>query len=255
MKSKKTRSKKITKTKKQTPSSEEKLNNLLQFAAILAISAILLNYLMATHRDMTFEKRAIGSQVNFMLNLIGINSSFYEQVVRINNYPEKNQTIMQLSRYLDEKKEANGQVELRAKHIHPDDEKIIKEYIKKEQSKGNPIYYSPSYVITTGKLGETQVEIIPECIGWIGLFAIASLILATPGIALRKKTKAILAALPIMYLVNLLRLTTTIYIGTKAGETALQFTHDILWRIILIGTALIIWLAWYIKNKPEKSKN
>ena len=240
---------KKTSTVKKTR--EKKLNNLMQFIAILTIAAILLSYLMATERQMTFEKRLVGNQVTSLLKLTGINANFYEQVIRINNYPGKNQAIMQLSRYLNEKKQVKGQTEIRAKHIHPDDEKIIQEYIKELQQQGNPVYYSTAYIITNNGKQEMQIEIIPECIGWIGLFAITALILATPRIKIRKKLKALIIALPLMYAVNILRLTTTTYIGYKAGETALHFTHDLLWRTILIGTAIIIWLAWYSKNKPN----
>ena len=250
MKSKKIRNNKTTETK-QKNKTEEKLNNLLQFIAVLAIAAILLNYLMAIDRNMTFEKRAVGKQVTLMLKATGINASFYEQVIRINPYPKTDQAAMQLSRYLNERKQVQGQIELRAKHLNPDDAQIIQKYVEEEQAKGNPIYYSTAYIITTGEFGETQIEIVPECIGWIGLFAIIALILATPKINLRKKAKGILIATPIVYLVNLLRLTTTIYIGTKAGEAALHLAHDILWRIVLIGTAIIIWLAWYTRNKPN----
>ena len=240
-----------TKKTKNKTKEEEKINNLLQFIAILTIAAILLSYLMATERQMTFEKRLVGNQVTQILKLTGINADFYEQVVRINNYPGKNKAIMQLSRYLNETKSIGEETEIRAKHVHPDDEQIIKRFIKTEQDKGNPIYYSTAYIITNKGSQEMQIEIIPECIGWIGLFALAALILATPKINLNKKLKALAITLPIMYLINLLRLATTIFIGYKAGETALHFTHDILWRIILIGTALIIWITWYLKNKPK----
>ena len=240
-----------TKKTKNKTKEEEKINNLLQFIAILTIAAILLSYLMATERQMTFEKRLVGNQVTQILKLTGINADFYEQVVRINNYPGKNKAIMQLSRYLNETKSIGEETEIRAKHVHPDDEQIIKRFIKTEQDKGNPIYYSTAYIITNNGNQEMQIEIIPECIGWIGLFALAALILATPKISLNKKLKALAITLPIMYLINLLRLTTTIYIGYKAGETALHFTHDFLWRTILTGTAALIWLIWYLKNKPK----
>ncbi len=88
-----------------------------------------------------------------------------------------------------------------------------------------------------------EVEIIPACVGWIGLFAVSALIIAYPA-RLKKKLFGLALALPAMYTVNILRLFTTVIIGYYKGINALAFAHNFLWKTTLILSAFIIWVAW-----------
>ena len=99
---------------------------------------------------------------------------------------------------------------------------------------------------------ELQVEIIPECVGWMGLFAIVALILAYPTVEWRKRMIGLILFIPLMYLVNILRLTTTIYAGYHYGMGVFEFVHSFLWKTVLIGFALLFWILWLYFIVDEK---
>jgi len=99
---------------------------------------------------------------------------------------------------------------------------------------------SSDVIIKTGWL---ETKIIPACVGWFGLFAVSALIIAYPA-SIKKKATGLIISLPIMYTVNILRLTTTISIGYYKGLRALAFVHDFLWKTVLVTSAFALWLLW-----------
>jgi exosortase/archaeosortase family protein len=93
-------------------------------------------------------------------------------------------------------------------------------------------------------------------VGWIGFFAVSALILAYPRKTLRSKLFGVAIALPLMYVMNILRLGTTLASWYYGGARVLDFTHDLLWRTVLIFWALALWLFWvkYISVPVKKVK-
>ena len=104
-----------------------------------------------------------------------------------------------------------------------------------------------------------QVEIVQECVGWLGLFAVAALILAYPRVPWGKRVFGLAFALPIMYIINLLRVFTTLYLGYHHGQEVFEFVHSVLWKTLLVGFALLIWWLWLkfvvdAKETPKRKK-
>ena len=110
-----------------------------------------------------------------------------------------------------------------------------------------------SYGTNLVNYGGITLVIVNECVGWMGIFAVTALILAYPGVSWKKRAKGILVAVPTLYAVNLMRLVTTFSAGYYFGSGALYFTHDLLWRTVLIIFALLFWSAWIYFSVEGKS--
>lgn len=89
-----------------------------------------------------------------------------------------------------------------------------------------------------------EVQIIPECVGWIGIFAVSALVIAYPRVPWRKRAVGLLITLPTMYVINVLRLVTSVYSAYIGGIRTFEFTHNTLWKATLILCALGLWMVW-----------
>lgn len=94
--------------------------------------------------------------------------------------------------------------------------------------------------------------LIPEC-GAIEIMAIfLAAVLAFPTLW-RKRLIGLLAGIPIMYSVNIFRLTVLAVIGamdTSLGRTWFNFAHEYVWQAIYIIFVVAVWLLWveYVKR-------
>lgn len=104
----------------------------------------------------------------------------------------------------------------------------------------------PSYVF--------HFIVVPEC-GAIEVMAIfLSAVLAFPTRA-RKKLLGLLLGLPLMYLVNIFRLSCLAIIGAlDGGGEWFNFAHHYVWQAIYIVFVVGVWLAWVeyvVRRKPS----
>lgn len=103
------------------------------------------------------------------------------------------------------------------------------------------------------RMGDVRGLVVPECVGLYGIFAVAALFAAGPGKA-REKLKGLAWAIPLMYAVNLLRLSTSFYSFYAYGMEAFALIHGILWKTILVLSSAIIWGAWLRSRKATSEK-
>lgn len=89
-----------------------------------------------------------------------------------------------------------------------------------------------------------QFEISPDSTGWKGIFLISALVLSTPAISFRRKTKHLIFFLPIVFLINLFRIISTILIGLNFGLKAFDFWHSVLWSYGFLGIVIALWSVW-----------
>lgn len=89
-----------------------------------------------------------------------------------------------------------------------------------------------------------HIGIDAACTGYSSMLAFAALVTALPNIKWKKRLKGFLVGLPILYVANLARITTTILLGVRFGEKVLDIAHTLLWRQGLILVVLITWGAW-----------
>ncbi len=94
----------------------------------------------------------------------------------------------------------------------------------------------------------------PVCIswdstGWKSIYALTALVIATPLIVWKKKLKFLGIGMPLIFLINYLRIVTTILISLKFGWQHFEIVHTIIWREGLILAVVAIWYVWLRKEK------
>jgi len=104
-----------------------------------------------------------------------------------------------------------------------------------------------SYLIMTKGV---WFEIVEACTAWRDAIGLIALVVAVPGVAFSKRLWSLLG-LPVIYVVNILRLATTIAIGNYY-PSLLVLAHDVLWKFFSAVFIVIIWAAW-LKWAPEGS--
>lgn len=227
---------------------EEKLADLGRFVAVLTVASVLLFYISSLNLEMSFSRRQVALQTNGILRTAGVNSEFYRHSITI---PEDSKALPEASERFGNlgmtRVRKKGSYQFLADSLHPQRERILNQYVGNLREEGYRVYTSPSLIYVRN--GESnfksfQVDIIPECVGWIGLFAVIALIIAYPGATWRERFLGTILAVPLMHLMNLIRLTTTIYAGWSQGIAFLNIVHDFLWKTLLIFWALFLWIIW-----------
>lgn len=87
--------------------------------------------------------------------------------------------------------------------------------------------------------------ITQDCLGWKSIAAFTGLIFASTE-KYRKNLKYIFAGTAMIFLANIARIVTTIYLS-HTGIISFQIIHDTLWKWSLTGLVLILWILWFEK--------
>jgi exosortase/archaeosortase family protein len=88
-----------------------------------------------------------------------------------------------------------------------------------------------------------------DCTGWKSMYVLTALAIATPLIGWKSKLKFLGIGIPIIFVINYLRITTTMLIALKFGWQYLDVVHNFLWREGLILAVVLIWYIWLRKEK------
>lgn len=105
------------------------------------------------------------------------------------------------------------------------------------------------YFITTLIGNKYQlIEISWDSTGWKSLYALTALTLATP-VVLKKKLKFLLIGLPALFLINYIRIVSTLLVAFTYGFQYFDIVHLILWREGLIIAVVVLWYLWIWKIK------
>lgn len=102
-----------------------------------------------------------------------------------------------------------------------------------------------SYLIMTKNV---WFEIVEACTAWRDAVGLLALVVAVPSVSFSKRMWSLLG-IPIIYAVNLLRLSTTIAIGNYY-PSLLVLAHDVMWKFFSAIFLVIIWACW-LKWAPE----
>lgn len=86
--------------------------------------------------------------------------------------------------------------------------------------------------------------IIPDCTGWKSMLFLFALVLAVPGVSLRKRAWGIALGLPLVWLGNLARVVGVVAAQGAWGTDAALVIHDWLFQAGLVALVLGIWTAW-----------
>ncbi len=105
--------------------------------------------------------------------------------------------------------------------------------------------------VGTGMAQPLVFFISADCTAWKSMLFFAALAVAVPGISWRKRGMGMLAALPVIWAVNLFRIIVSVHAINSYGMEFGMFLHDVLWQIGLAALVLVLWAAWLqaAKNK------
>lgn len=109
------------------------------------------------------------------------------------------------------------------------------------------------YSIFTFICGELdKIDVSWDSTGWKSLYTLASLTLAV-SYPMKKKLKFLAVALPAVFLINILRIVSTIALSPAFGcenfHNIFDIIHTTLWREGLILVVVGIWVGWLLKVK------
>jgi len=89
-----------------------------------------------------------------------------------------------------------------------------------------------------------KIEISFDSTGWKTLYALFALTLATPKRRNDEKMKFLIWGLPLLFVVNFLRIVTTILVAVFYGFQYFEVVHIFLWREGLIVAVVLLWYLW-----------
>jgi exosortase/archaeosortase family protein len=89
-----------------------------------------------------------------------------------------------------------------------------------------------------------SIEISFDSTGWKTLYALFALVLATPKKEIENKLKFLSWGIPLLFVVNFLRIVTTIMVAVTYGFQYFDVVHIFLWREGLIAAVVVLWYLW-----------
>jgi len=98
-----------------------------------------------------------------------------------------------------------------------------------------------------------QVEVSWDSTGWKSMYAIIALVLATPTKIFKNKIIFLLLGIPAIFLLNFIRIISTIILSVNLGLQYFEFLHLFLWRIVVIISVLTIWYVFLVREKHNIS--
>lgn len=107
------------------------------------------------------------------------------------------------------------------------------------------------WLITYANNGTQRIEISWDSTGWKSMYALSALVVATPISNFSRKLKFISIGVLIIFLINYLRITSTILISLKFNFRYFDIVHVFLWREVLIFIVIAIWYFWFRKERRK----
>lgn len=93
-----------------------------------------------------------------------------------------------------------------------------------------------------------RIEISFDSTGWKTMYALFALVVATPKRKPKGKGIFLLWGIPLLFVLNFLRIITTILVAVYFGFQYFDVVHLLLWREGLIAAVLALWYLWLAKR-------
>lgn len=102
--------------------------------------------------------------------------------------------------------------------------------------------------------GTLTAEIVRDCVGWKSFMALAGLIFAVRGVDMRKRLAGLAAGIPLIFIGNVARLSSTFIITQREGAAVFDSLHGLLWKWGLVALVLVLWYIWleWARRRPKK---
>jgi len=104
-------------------------------------------------------------------------------------------------------------------------------------------------------VSQTSMAVIAigiDCTAWKSMYALAALMIASPVANDMKKLRYILLGVSAIFVLNIIRVVTTILVGYWFGMDFLDITHTLFWREGMILAVIAIWFIWLLQAKKQK---
>jgi exosortase/archaeosortase family protein len=95
---------------------------------------------------------------------------------------------------------------------------------------------------------EFPIEISMDCLGWKSIYSLFALLFATSA-RTKDRLKFLAIWIPVLLLVNILRVLITLLVGLNFGIQYLEFIHTFLWQQVMVVAIVIIFYIWLRKGK------
>jgi len=102
-----------------------------------------------------------------------------------------------------------------------------------------------------------NVQISFDSTGWKSMYALAALVIATPLPNLKRKLRFLVVGLPAVFMLNFLRVWSTLWYSYVYGWQNFDVIHTFLWREGLIAIVVLFWFFWLrdaVKLKKRKEE-
>ncbi|OGI15309.1 hypothetical protein A3K63_05285 [Candidatus Micrarchaeota archaeon RBG_16_49_10] len=96
------------------------------------------------------------------------------------------------------------------------------------------------------------IDISRDCIGWKSVYSLFAMVIASPG-KFKDKGRFLLIWLPIMLLINIFRVFSTIFVGFLFGFHLMEFVHTVIWQSLVVLIIIGVWCL-YIRKSYFKVK-
>jgi exosortase/archaeosortase family protein len=102
-------------------------------------------------------------------------------------------------------------------------------------------------------LSNITIDISMDCTGWKSMYTLVALAIATPS-AWKKRLRFLAIGLPAIFLLNFIRIVTTIIFALQFGLQYLEVVHTVFWREGLILAVVVAWFLW-LRTVRYNTKN
>jgi exosortase/archaeosortase family protein len=99
------------------------------------------------------------------------------------------------------------------------------------------------YITATFRESIEVIDINMDCTGWKSAYMLLALAVATP-FSWKKRLKFLILSIPVIFIINYVRIVSTIAYTQKFGIQYLEVVHNLLWREGLVLAVLAIWILW-----------
>ncbi len=117
-------------------------------------------------------------------------------------------------------------------------------------AKGSIAYGEPVTIF----LEETSIEISYLCTGLLETMVLASVVLASAGISIKKRITGALAGIPATFAVNIFRILATLHFVQEKQQATAELIHNVFFRVALFVTIFVFYAVWFRWATGVKSK-
>ncbi len=215
-----------------------------RFVTIVVVIGVLLGFVVSSEPEIPLLQRAISDQTTMALNAVGVESETYhiwiDAPVASMTAEEENLFVIGSARLGLEIVRENGAIVGRGQPRTWAQMHSIQDFAYSMRARGLEVDLQPAVIVAP----TVTVKIIPACSAWVGIAAIIGLILAFPGGTKKGKLYGIVFAMVGLYVVNIVRLASTIALTEWYGQWVFDLLHVFLWREAMVGIALVGWVVW-----------